>query len=230
MRVSAIILARGGSKGIPEKNIRDFCGKPLLAWTVEHCINAQGVNDVWVSSDRKEILEVGNQYGAQSIFRPDNISGDQATSESGWLHALDEIEDKTSTVDWVVAPQVTSPIRESSDISSALEDVQLQGLDSLMAVAEIEDFFTWKKNHEGNLQSVTYDYLNRKRRQQLEKQFLETGSFYIFSPKILREHQNRMGGKIGMKIMENHKMFEIDNPADLRLCEVIMRGYGLDKI
>ena len=230
MRVSAIILARGGSKGIPGKNIRNFCGKPLLAWTVEQCIKAQGVDDVWVSSDSKEILDIAGQYGAKPISRPDNISNDQATSESGWLHALDEIENQTSTVDLVVAPQVTSPIRESSDISSGLEDMQLQGLDSLMAVTEIEDLFTWKQNYEGNLQSVTYDYLNRKPRQQLEKQFLETGSFYIFSPKILREHQNRMGGKIGMKIMESHKMFDINNPEDFKLSEVVMRGYGLDKV
>ena len=85
-------------------------------------------------------------------------------------------------MDLVVAAQTTSPIRESSDISSALEGVQLQGLDSLMAVTEIEDFFTWKQNHEGNLESVTYDYLNRKRRQQLEKQFLENGSFRTRGP------------------------------------------------
>ena len=230
MRVSAIILARGGSKGVPRKNIIEFCGKPLLAWTVEQCINAQGVDDVWVSSDSREILKIGHQYGARSIFRPDNISGDQATSESGWLHALDQIEYETSAVDLVVAAQATSPIRESSDISSALEDVQLQGLDSLLSVNEISDFFIWELNGEENPLSVTYDYRNRKRRQLIEKRFLENGSFYIFSPKILREHQNRLGGKIGFKIMEKHKMIQIDNPVDLRLCEVIMRGYNLDKI
>jgi CMP-N,N'-diacetyllegionaminic acid synthase len=229
MRVSAIILARGGSKGVPQKNIIDFCGKPLLAWTVEQCINAQGVDDVWVSSDSMEILEIGHHYGAQSIFRPDNISGDQATSESGWLHALDQIEHETSTVDLVVAAQVTSPIRESSDISSALKDVQLRGLDSLLSVNEISDFFIWALNDEGNPLSVTYDYLNRKSRQLIEKRFLENGSFYIFSPEILRKHQNRLGGKIGFKRMETYKMFEIDDLADVRLCEVIMRGYDLDK-
>ena len=162
MRVSAIILARGGSKGVPRKNIIEFCGKPLLAWTVEQCINAQGVDDVWVSSDSREILKIGHQYGARSIFRPDNISGDQATSESGWLHALDQIEYETSAVDLVVAAQATSPIRESSDISSALEDVQFQGLDPLLSVNENSDFFIWEINGEENHLSVTYDYRNRQ--------------------------------------------------------------------
>jgi len=230
MKVSAIILAREGSKGVPGKNTINFCGKPLLAWTVKQCIDAQGVDDVWVSSDSKRILEIGRKYGARPILRPDHISGDQATSESGWLHAVDEIEDKTSSVDFVVAPQVTSPVRESVDISSALEDVKVRGLDSLLTVNEIEDFFIWMLNNKQNPQSVTYDYLNRKPRQLLEKRFLENGSFYIFSPRVLRKHQNRLGGKFGFKIMEKHKMIQIDNPADLRLCEVIMRGYGLDKI
>jgi len=230
MRVSAIILARAGSQGIPGKNIIDFCGKPLLAWTVEQCINAKGVDDVWVSSDSKEILDIGSQYGAKSILRPDNISGNQATSESGWLHAIDQVENKTSNVDLVVAAQVTSPVRESIDISSALEDMKLRSLDSLLTVNEIQDFFIWSLDENKNPQSTTYDYLNRKPRQLIENRFLENGSFYIFSPKILRKHQNRLGGEIGFKVMEKHKMIQIDNSEDLRLCAVIMRGYHLDKI
>ena len=230
MRVSAVILARGGSKGIPGKNIIDFCGKPLLAWTVEQCVNAQGVDDVWVSSNDNEILEIGRQYGARPILRPDNISEDRAASESGWLHALDQIEQETSVVDLVVAPQVTSPLREPSDISSALEDMQARKLDSLLTVVEIEDFFMWRLNNEGTPASVNYDYQDRKPRQSIEKRFLENGSFYIFSPKVLRKHQNRLGEKIGFKIMEKHKMFQIDNIEDVQLCEVIMRGYHMDKL
>jgi N-acylneuraminate cytidylyltransferase len=146
------------------------------------------------------------------------------------LHALDHIERETSTVDLVVAPQVTSPLREPSDISSALKDMQLRELDSLMTVAEIEDFFMWRLNGEGHPEPVNYDYQNRKPRQLIEKRFLENGSFYIFSPKILRKCKNRLGGKIGFKIMEKYKMFQIDNIEDVRLCEVVMRGYGMDSI
>ena len=230
MRVSAIILARAGSQGIPGKNIIDFCGKPLLAWTVEQCINAKGVDDVWVSSDSKEILDIGSQYGAKSILRPDNISGNQATSESGWLHAIDQIEHKTSNVDLVVAPQVTSPIRESIDISSAIEDVKLRSLDALLPVNDATELFMWSLDKKNNPQSTTYDYLNRKPRQLIETHFLGNGSFYIFSPKILRKYNNRLGGEIGFKVLEKHKMMQIDNSEDLKLCPVIMRGYHLDEI
>ena len=91
--IVAIILARGGSKGIPKKNIIDFCGKPLMAWTIEHC-KMGGADQVYVSSDSHEILEIGMHYGALPIERPDAIADDKSTSESGWLHALREIEGK----------------------------------------------------------------------------------------------------------------------------------------
>ena len=109
MKSVAIILARGGSKGIPNKNIVEFCGKPLLAWTVEHCLDG-GVDLVYVSSDADKILDVGEKYGARSIKRPEEISGDEATSESGWLHALEVIENINGKMDWILAPQVTSPL------------------------------------------------------------------------------------------------------------------------
>ena len=98
MNNAAVILATGGSKGIPEKNIIDFSGKPLLAWTIEQCRDG-GVDKVYVSSDSDIILEVGEEYGAASIKRHEGISGDMATSESGWLHALEVIEEKTTSLD-----------------------------------------------------------------------------------------------------------------------------------
>ena len=91
MNIVAIILARGGSKGLPNKNILNFCGKPLIAWTINNCLDA-GISSVWVSSDSDEILQIASEYGAKKIKRPDNISGDFASSESAWLHAINIIE------------------------------------------------------------------------------------------------------------------------------------------
>ena len=122
MKIVAIILARGGSKGISNKNIIDFCGKPLLVWTIEHCF-AGGIELVYVSSDSKEILNTGEKYGAKTINRPKDISGDAASSESGWLHALDIIENKIGNIDWVFAPQVTSPLRSKDDIYNAKNEI-----------------------------------------------------------------------------------------------------------
>ena len=119
--IVAIIPARGGSKGILNKNIIDFCGKPLIAWTIEQCLYSKYISDVWVTSDSQEILNIAEKYGAKTIKRPDSISGDLASSEAAWMHAI-EIIQRDSKIDLVFAPQVTSPLREIQDIDNAIGD------------------------------------------------------------------------------------------------------------
>lgn len=225
----AIIPARGGSKGIPRKNLVDICGKPLIAWSILQALNAKYVDSVWVTSDDDEILAVAESFGARPIRRPSEISDDKATSESAWLHALDAIEELGIEIELVVAMQATSPIRESSDIDSAIHILQSQGFDTLMTVAEVEDYFMWSIRPDGSAGSANYDYENRKRRQQIEKSYLENGSFYLFRPKHLRKTNNRLGGRIGMYKMKKYKMFQIDNPEDIQLCAAVLYGFGLDK-
>ena len=228
--IAAIIPARAGSKGIPGKNLVPFCGQSLLAWSIEQAKRASGVHSVWVSSDGEEILALAAARGARAIRRPDAIAGDSATSESAWLHALEAIEAQGVSVDLVVAMQATSPLREPRDISSALERMRRDDLDSLLSVVEIEDFFMWRLDEDRQPQSVNYDYRNRQRRQAIQKRYLENGSFYIFKPNILRTHNNRLGGRMGLHVMEKHKLFQIDTVQDVALCETIMRGYGLDQL
>jgi CMP-N,N'-diacetyllegionaminic acid synthase len=225
--IIAVIPARGGSKGIPDKNLRLICGKPLLAWSILQANASKVINSVWVSSDSSEILAVAKEYGANIIKRPAELSGDTSSSEVAWLHALKEIECAGVNVDYIIGMQATSPIREASDLDAAIELVRKEMLDSLLTVTEVEDFFNWRIGINGP-EAVNYDYKSRKMRQLIEKRFLENGSFYIFRPEILRSFNNRLGGKIGMYTMERHKMFQIDNPEDILLCESIMRGYGLN--
>ena len=225
MKFCSIILARGGSKGLLGKNIIEFCGKPLLAWTVEHCTEG-GATPVYVSSESEEILEVGEQYGAKSILRPENISGDYATSESGWLHALEIIEAELGSVDWVLAPQVTSPLRSQDDIRNGLKLAESGKYDSLFSCSIAEDLFFWEFRSK-NLESLNYDWKNRERRQDLSKQYIENGSFYLFRPEILRHGYNRFGGRIGKVEMDFWKMFEIDSMEDLRMCSALMKEYLL---
>lgn len=225
MNVVAIVLARGGSKGIPKKNIIDFCGKPLMAWTIENCIQG-GASSVWVSSDSDEILEVGRQYGARSIRRPDDISDDFATSESAWLHAIDYIEAESGQkIDWVLAPQVTSPLREAKDVALGIQKATTGDCDSYFSCSVAEDLFFWERKPEGHLDSVNYDWRNRKRRQDIPQQYIENGSFYLFKPEVLKTYNNRFGKSIGTVEMEFWKMFEIDSPDDLRMCSALMREF-----
>lgn len=229
MRTVSIILARGGSKGIPKKNLIDFSGKPLIQWSIEQCAGAAGVESVWVSSDSAEILEVAAKNGAQTILRPDDISGDTATSESAWLHAMEVIEARTGTIDLVLAPQVTSPLRESKDIENALDLFASHDYDSMFSCTVAEDLYFWQRDAAGVLQSVNYDWRNRKRRQDHSPQYIENGSFYIFKPSVLREFNNRFGKNIGMVEMEFWKTFEIDSLESLKLCQVLMDSFLVGK-
>jgi N-acylneuraminate cytidylyltransferase len=221
----AVVAARGGSKGIPHKNLLDICGKPLIAWTVEQACAAEGVDVVAVSSDSDKILQAAEAAGAVGVRRPDDISGDLASSESAWLNALDAIDEKMGRFERIVALQATSPIREPSDIEQALATFDREHLDSLLSVCEVEDYFNWRIGQSGP-EPINYDYRNRRMRQQIEKRYLENGSFYVLIPSLLREQNNRLGGKIGFHVMERHKMFQIDRPEDVKLCAAIMRSYG----
>jgi CMP-N,N'-diacetyllegionaminic acid synthase len=224
-RTLAVIAARGGSKGIPNKNLIDLCGKPLIAWTVLQAAAARGVDVVAVSSDSDDILAAAEAAGAVGVRRPDDISGDLASSEAAWLHALDQIDGRLGPFRRIVALQATSPIREASDIDSALDAFERERLDSLLSVCEVEDYFNWRVGKDGP-EAINYDYHDRRMRQQIEKRYLENGSFYVRVPSLLREQKNRLGGKIGLHVMERHKMFQIDRPEDVKLCAAIMRSYG----
>jgi len=224
--IITIIPARGGSKGIPNKNIINFCGKPLIAWTIEQCIKAKEVNDVWVSSDDDDILDIAKQYGVKTIKRPCDISGDTATSESTWLHAINFLQQKNIPLDIILAPQVTSPLRETIDINNAISKFVKGSYDSMFSASTTGDLFFWEESDVG-IDSVNFDYKNRKRRQDIKKQIIENGSFYLFKPEIIKNNNNRLGGKIGYSEMEFWKMFEIDNLEDLKMCSSLMKEFLL---
>lgn len=213
MNTIAIIPARGGSKGIPGKNIMDFCGKPLIEWSILQAKSTLAVDEVFVTSDSDEILTIAKRCGAQTIQRPASISGDTASSESAILHAMEEIE---SEVDKVIMVQVTSPLRKSDDFANAILQFDKEKLDSLFSGAILEDFLIWQKEDNGNYNSFNYDFRQRGRRQERKPQFVENGSFYIFKPEVIKKG-NRLGGKIGVYLMDFWQSFEIDSPSDIEV-------------
>lgn len=220
MKTISIILARGGSKGIAKKNIMNFCGKPLISWTIENCLNSSRIDEVYVSTDSEEIADVAYSVGAKIIIRPNDISTDTSTSEEAILHALTKVE-----CDLVVFPQVTSPLRYSDDITKAIDIYHEKMLSSLFTATYLDDCCIWNSKS----QSITYDYLNRGRRQDREALFLENGSFYIFKPEGLKQSCNRLHGKIGMYYMPMWQSYEIDSYEHVDLCEYYMNTKILGK-
>jgi len=227
--IVAIIPARGGSKGIPGKNIMDFCGKPLLVWSIDQALKSKYIQEVYVSSDSPRILDVAESAGAKAIRRPAVLATDRSSSEEALLHALEYIE-KTQgqSVDIAVFLQATSPVRETSDIDNALRTFISRKADSLFSAALLDDFCIWEKKGR-KLRSITYDYKNRLRRQDRKPYFLENGSIFIFKPEILRRNQNRMGGKIFFYIMPLWKSHQIDNCQDIEICKYYMQNKILSR-
>jgi len=224
----AIILARGGSKGISKKNIMPFCEKPLLEWTVRQLQNSNAVSSIWISSDDDEILELASSFTVNTIKRPVELSGDEATSESGLLHALNIIEE-SEKVDLIVHPQVTSPIRQSSDFSEAIALLRSKNLDSMFSACHAKDLCLWTEVS-SNLVCVSYNRKNpyRRRQDSFETRWIENGSFYLISPDVLKKTGLRFGERLGIFPMDSCKAFEIDEPEDIKLCEVIMKSFILE--
>lgn len=222
IKAPVIIPARSGSKGIKKKNLIDFCGKPLLAWSIEQALNSRHVSNVYVSTDGSDIAETAVKYGAIVINRPEEISGDTASSESALLHAVAEIE-KTEEFDNVIFLQATSPLREKTDIDNAYEIFMQEEYDSLFSMAVMDDYTLWSGRPGLEMRSISFDYHNRGRRQDREPVYLENGSIYIFKKDLLRKNNNRMGGKIGMYEMPFAHSFEIDSESEIEICEFYMK-------
>ncbi|MDA7679705.1 acylneuraminate cytidylyltransferase [bacterium] len=219
MNSVAIIPARGGSKGIPNKNIIDFLGKPLLAWSIMQARKSGVVDEVYVSSQNEEILAVAQDYGAIPVKRPDVISNGLASSETALIHVLDFIKKETSEdPETVVFLQATSPLRDPIDIARAVHTFYEKKADSLFSDAILDDFTVWQEE-EGRLVGKTFDPLNRGRRQDRPLLYLENGSIYVFKSSILRTLNNRLGGKICRYNMPFWKSFEIDTLEELELCK-----------
>jgi len=220
--VVCIILARGGSKSIPRKNLIDFCGKPLLVWSIGQALGSRYIKSVFVSSDSNEILCFAKKAGAGVILRPKQIAGDRASSEDALLHALVEVERRQQEkISIVVFLQATSPLRTPEDIDQAIEVFISKKADSLFSATRLEDFCLWQRNGQ-QWKSLNFDYRNRGRRQERDPLFLENGSIYIFKPNALRQLGNRLGGKITVYLMPFWKSYEIDEPSDVELCRYFM--------
>lgn len=220
MSIITIIPARGGSKGVPRKNVRSLGDKPLIAHSILDAKEAKFVDKVYVSTDDPEIAEVSSKYGAEIIHRPDRIAGDTASSETALIHGLSEIEKKGISPELIIFLQCTSPIRSGEDIDRAIEKLQAENADSLLSVT-LSHRFLWEEV-DGSAKSINYDYRHRPRRQDMQPQYVENGSIYIFKPWVLKEFGNRLGGKISLFPMMEAASWDIDSVLDFEVAEFLV--------
>ncbi len=222
LKYLAIIPARGGSKGILGKNLKELNNKPLIAWSIEHALSSPEVQHVIVSTDNQEIAKVSIDCGAEVPFiRPIDLAQDTTPTEPVLIHALDYYERQGYFFDAVILLQPTSPFRKKGALSKAIIEFENSNSDSLLSVCENHHFF-WKSKAKPE---ALYDFQNRPRRQDIsefDRWYRENGSIYITRAHILRKNNNRLGGKISMFVMTEEESWEIDSQADLKIASALM--------
>lgn len=220
-RVIAIIPARGGSRAISGKNLVLLAGKPLLSYAIAAATGSRHVNDVIVSTDHRLIAETAERYGARTIMRPAQISGDESPSEEALIHVLAECRrGGDPDPEYVVFLQATSPLTTSADIDAALDTIRNEGADSLFSAVPLQGF-VWR-HAKGDLSSFNYDHRQRQRRQDAPEDLVENGAMYVFRPRVLEEHGNRLGGRIAVYRMRPASYFQLDEPGDLEVLEALV--------
>lgn len=223
VRAVALIPARGGSKGIPRKNVRLLAGKPLIAYTIESARQAHSIRRVIVSTDDAEIAAVSEHYGAEVVRRPTELSDDAASSETALLHALGYLQQTEGTLaDLVVFLQCTSPLTLPEDIDGTVQALVDENADSALATTPFH-YFLWQRSEGGDTVGINHDKRGRLLRQQREAQFLETGAVYVMRTPGFLQAKHRFFGKTAMYVMPQERCLEIDEPVDFQIAELLMQ-------
>ncbi|NYF16281.1 N-acylneuraminate cytidylyltransferase [Microbacterium sp. AK009] len=218
--VVAIIPARGGSKGVPRKNLRRVGGIPLIGRAIQAARRCDLIDRVCVSTDDDEIAAVGEEWGAEVIRRPAHLSGDTASSESAILHALDELEARDVNVGVVVFLQATSPFIDSEALASAIRLVQHRRRDSVFSAIETYGFL-WRKGTGDCAEAINHQADHRPRRQEREPHYLETGAFYVMRARGFRTVRHRFFGSVGIAAVPERTAIEIDSFAELEVARAL---------
>ena len=222
-KIIAIIPARGGSKRIPEKNIRLLAGKPLIAYTILAAKESKYLDDFYVSTNSIRIMKVAKRYGAKIIRRPNRLATDKSPMIDVIIHSLDWMEKRNIRPEIIVVLQPTSPLRDSKDIDNAINLFKKSKCHSVVSVVEAPLFwgFILKGTYIRPIFSKRY---LKTRSQNLPKTFLPNGAIFISTPENIRKYKSFYTNKTIPYIMPKEKSVDIDTIEDFVLAEVIIDG------
>lgn len=226
MSVLAVIPARGGSKGVPRKNIRPFCGKPLIAWTIEAALAAPSIAQVIVSTDDAEIAEVARKYGDLVPFmRPADLATDTAQTLPVVQHAVAQAENAGMKVSVVVLLQPTTPLRQAKDIELGIQKIQSSGADSVVSVVEVGG------NHPFRMKRIVGDdvlvnfidqgFEDMRPRQSLPPVYIREGSIYIARRDVVMKQNTMVGKNARALVIPPSQTINIDNALDFEMAEIL---------
>ncbi len=228
LKIATFIFARGGSKGIPKKNIRLFCGKPLIAWSIKQALEVKGVKEVFVSTDSQEIADVAITYGALVPFiRPAELSQDESPEWEAWRHALRFFESSKGYLpDIFLSVPATSPLREVSDIEDCLLRFNNTKADAVITVtaSHRNPYFNMVKIlNNGACYPVIEQNLSVTRRQDAKSVFDMTTVAYVVKPQFIYQSTNLFDGNVSAINIPADRALDIDTLLDFEIAEYLFK-------
>jgi N-acylneuraminate cytidylyltransferase len=221
--IIAFIPVRCGSETIPFKNIKAFCGKPLVFWSLEALQKSKKIDRIFVATDCQEIKVIVQNFNFNKVevYDRDKVNAQGSSSTESVM--LEFIEKKNfNDNDLFLLVQATSPLTRTIDFDEAIKKYKNEKADSLISCVRTKRFF-WNKDGT----PLNYDYRNRPRRQDFEGLFMENGAFYLNTISNIKKDKNRLSGKISIFLMEDFTNIELDEEDDWLLAEKLMQKYIL---
>ena len=218
-KVLAVVPARGGSKGVPRKNVRPFLGKPLIAWTIEEALKSSYIDRLIVTSEDEEIREIANQSGAETPFvRPIELATDTAVGVDVLCHAVESTDEN---YDYVVLLQPTSPLRNVTDIDGAIEWGLDRTLKSVVSVSEssTSPYWMFQIGNGGRLVPFFKDAASN--RQQLPQSYALNGAVYVLEVAALLAKRKIIDEQTIGYVMPAERSYDIDSETDFLICEFL---------
>lgn len=235
MRVLGLIPARGGSKGVPRKNVRLLAGKPLLAYTAEAALAAKRLARVILSTDDQEIAEVGKMFSVEAPFlRPAELAEDKTPTLPVVQHALRYVEENGDQFDAVCLLQPTNPLRQAADIDACIELMEQSGADSVVSVlpvpAEYNPHWVYFRNDNGSLRLSTGEASPIPRRQELPPAFHREGSIYVSRRDVVMKENSLYGTLVVGYEVDSARSVNIDTLEDWEYAAELISRYGLNQV
>lgn len=225
-KIIAIIPARGGSKGLPKKNIKILNGKPLIAYTIDVALASKYLDRIFVSTNDKEISDISRKYGAEIIKRPDIIAKDNSLRRDVIKHVIKTLKTEMNySPEIIVYLQPTSPLRTVKDLDLALEMYLNNNCESVVSVCESSNSPYWSLivKHKYIEPLFGWEYFTNRRRQDLPTTFILNGAIYITSVIRFLKNNNLFSRKTLPYIMPTRRSVDIDNKFDFKLAEWLIK-------
>ncbi len=229
-RIIAIVPARGGSKGLPKKNILEINGKPLIAWTIGSALQSKLIDKVFVSTDSEEIALMAEKYGTKVPFlRPDEFAKDSSPSSEAILHAIESFRNNNEIFDYIALLEPTSPLRKKNDIDLAIKKLlDNEKVDSLVSVGEVHTehpMIIKKMDSEGFVSPYVDNIKSIYQRQQADKAYFPYGVIYLSKIDSYEKHKTFYLKKTLSYEIERWQNYEIDDKIDFIIVEQIIKKY-----